>query len=212
MLFARITGLFENRNSLNLVSEDLWLLERYYRDFMHAGAHLDEVNRENLKRLNEQLSRLETQFSKNLLADTNDLAVIVDDLTQLDGLSTNEIASAANSAADRALTGKWIIGAVNFTGNPVLASLRNRELRQRIMEASLLKGNRDNENDNKSILLQMANLRAERAQLFGVRTHAEYVIQEQTATHPDKVHKMRCRWPAGRRSSASCSRSAASSR
>ena len=190
VLFARITGLFENRNSLNLVSEDLWLLERYYRDFMHAGAHLDEVNRENLKRLNEQLSRLETQFSKNLLADTNDLAVIVDDLTQLDGLSANEIASAANSAADRALTGKWIIGAVNFTGNPVLASLRNRELRQRIMEASLLKGNRDNENDNKSILLQMAKIRAERAELFGVRTHAEYVMQEQTAKHPDNVHNM----------------------
>lgn len=190
LLFARIKGLFENRNSLNLESEDLWLLERYYRDFIHAGAHLTEVDREKLKQLNEQLSKLETQFSKNVLADTNDLAVIVDDLTQLDGLSENEIAAAARAAADRGLTGKWLIGAVNFTGNPVLASLRNREMRQRIMEASRFKGNRDNENDNKSILLQMANLRAERAELFGVRSHAEYVIQEQTATHPDNVHKM----------------------
>ncbi len=190
VLFARITELFEKRNSLNLGSEDLWLLERYYRDFTHAGAHLDEVNREKLKGLNEQLSRLETQFSKNLLADTNELAVVVDDVEQLDGLSANEIASAAKFAADRTLTGKWIIGAVNFTGNPVLASLRNRDLRQRIMEASLLKGNRDNENDNKSLLLQLAKIRAERAELFGVRTHAEYVIQEQTAKHPDNVHNM----------------------
>lgn len=190
VLFARIKGLFDNRNSLNLESEDLWLLERYYRDFIHAGAHLAEVEREKLKQLNEQLSKLETQFSKNVLAETNDLAVIVDDLTQLDGLSENEIAAAANAAADRGLAGKWLIGAVNFTGNPVLASLGDRQLRQRIMEASLIKGNRDNENDNKSILLQMATLRAERAKLFGVRSHAEYVIQEQTATHPDNVHKM----------------------
>jgi peptidyl-dipeptidase Dcp len=190
VLFARIKGLFENRNSLNLESEDRWLLERYYRDFIHAGAHLTQVEREKLKGLNEKLSRLETQFSKNVLADTNDLAVIVDDVTALDGLSGNEIAAAANAAADRGLTGKWLIGAVNFTGNPLLASLCNRELRQRIMEASLTKSNRDNSNDNKSILLQMAKLRAERAELFGVRSHAEYVIQEQTAAHPDKVHKM----------------------
>jgi peptidyl-dipeptidase Dcp len=190
LLFARIKRLYENCNTLSLESEDLWLLERYYRDFIHAGAHLDEGNREKLKQINEELSRLETQFSKNVLADTNDLAVIVDDLTQLDGLGVNEIAAAANAAADRGLTGKWLIGAVNFTGNPVLGSVHNRELRQRIMDASRLKGNRDNGNDNKSVLLQMAKLRAEHAKLFGVRSHAEYVIQEQTAAHPDNVHNL----------------------
>lgn len=190
ILFARIKGLYENRNFLNLGGEDLWLLERYYRDFVHAGAHLTEAGRESLKQINEQLSKLETQFSKNILADTNDLAVIVDDLTQLDGLSENQIATAANAAAGRGLTDKWLIGAVNFSGNPVLTSLCNRELRQRIMETSLIKGNRDNENDNKLILLQMATLRAERAELFGMRSHAEYVLQEQTAKHPENVHKM----------------------
>lgn len=189
-LFARIKGLYENRDSLNLESDDLWLLERYYRDFIHAGAHLTEVEREKLKQINEQLSKLETQFSKNVLADSNDLAVIVDNLSELDGLTENQIAAAAKAAADRGLTDKWMIGVVNFSGNPVLASLRNRDLRQRIMEASLIKGNRGNENDNKAILLQMAKLRAERAKLFGVRTHAEYVLEEQTAAHPDNVHKM----------------------
>jgi peptidyl-dipeptidase Dcp len=190
LLFARIKRLYENRNTLNLESEDLWLLERYHRDFIHAGAHLDEGNRKKLKQINEKLSKLETQFSKNVLADTNDLAVIVDDLRQLDGLGENEIAAAANAAADRGLAGKWLIGAVNFTGNPVLGSVHNRELRQRIMDASRLKGNRDNGNDNKLVLLQMAKLRAEHAQLFGVRSHAEYVIQEQTAAHPDNVHNL----------------------
>jgi len=189
-LFARIKGLFDSRGSLDLGSEDLWLLERYHRDFIHAGAHLTEAEREKLKVLNEQLSTLETQFSKNVLADTNDLAVVVDELAQLEGLSENEIAAAASAAADRGLAGKWLIGIVNFSGNPVLASLRNRPLRQRIMEASLIKGNRDNQNDNKSVLLHMAKLRAERAKLFGTASHAEYVIQEQTATHPDNVHKM----------------------
>ena len=189
-LFARIKGLFDLRNSLGLESEDLWLLERYYRDFIHAGAHLNETEHEKLKVLNEQLSTLETQFSKNVLADTNDLAVVVDDLAQLEGLSENEIAAAASAAADRGLIGKWMIGIVNFSGNPVLASLQNRQLRQRIMEASLIKGNRDNQNDNKSVLLQLAKLRAERAKLFGAASHAEYVIQEQTAAHPDNVHSM----------------------
>ena len=189
-LFARIKELFENRASLNLESEDLWLLERYHRDFIHAGAHLSQGDREKLAALNAELSTLETQFSKNLLADTNDLAVIVDELTDLEGLSENEIAAAASAAEARGMTGKWLIGMVNFTGNPVLASLHNRPLRQRIMEASLRKGNRDNDNDNKSILLHMAKLRAMRAALFGVRSHAEYVLQEETAKHPDNVHKM----------------------
>jgi peptidyl-dipeptidase Dcp len=189
-LFSRIKELFDYRNSLDLNGEDLWLLERYHRDFIYAGAHLADGEREKLKELNEQLSRLETQFSKNVLADTNDLAMVVDDLAELAGLSENQIAAAASAAEDRGLKGKWLIGMVNFTGNPILATLHNRQLRQRIMEASLLKANRDNENDNKTVLLQMATLRAERAKLFGVRTHAEYIIQEQTAVHPDNVHRM----------------------
>jgi peptidyl-dipeptidase Dcp len=189
-LFNRIKKLFDNRDLLNLNSEDLWLLERYHRDFIYAGAHLAEGEREKLKELNEQLSTLQTQFSKNVLADTNDLAVVVDDLAQLSGLSENQIAAAASAAKDRGFEDKWLIGMVNFSGNPTLAALQNRPLRQKIMEASLVKANRDNENDNKSILLQMAKLRAERAKLFGVRTHAEHIIQEETAAHPDNVHKM----------------------
>jgi peptidyl-dipeptidase Dcp len=189
-LFSRIKELFDERDSLNLNSEDLWLLERYHRDFVHAGANLAEGNRERLKAINEQLSKLETQFAKNVLADTNDLAVAVDDVTELSGLSENQIAAAAVAAAGRGLNGKWLLGMVNFTGNPLLAALQSRRLRQRVMDASRIKANRDNEHDNKSVLLQMAKLRAERAKLFGLSTHAEYIIQEQTAEHPGNVHKM----------------------
>ena len=189
-LFKRIKDLYDARESLGLNSEDAWLLERYFKDLIHAGAHLTEAQRARLKELNEELSSLETQFSKNVLADTNDLAVLVESVEELDGLSENEIAAAAAAAKDRGHDGKWLIGMVNFTGNPVLDLLTNRDLRKKIMQASLLKANRANDNDNKPVLLKMVKLRAERAKLFGKKTHAEHVIAVQTAEHPDNVHAM----------------------
>ena len=189
-LYARIKSLYDNRESLGLNTEDAWLLERYYKDLIHAGAHLSESQRDRLKELNEELSKLETQFSKNVLADTNDLAVLVETIEELDGLSENEIASAAAAAKDRGHEGKWLIGMVNFSGNPVLDSLTNRALRKKIMQDSLVKGNRPNENDNKPVILKVVKLRAERAKLFGKNTHAEHVIAVQTAEHPDNVHAM----------------------
>ena len=189
-LFARIEGLYKNREGSDLSSEDSWLLERYYMDLLHAGAHLTQTQRDRLKQLNEELSILETTFSKNVLADTNDLAVLVDTLEELDGLSKNEIAAASTAAKERGHEGKWLIAMVNFTGNPVLDSLTNRGLREKIMRESLLKANRPNANDNKPILLQMIKLRAERAELFGKNTHAEHVIAIQTAQTPENVHAM----------------------
>ncbi|MEY2850763.1 MAG: hypothetical protein RJA96_634 [Actinomycetota bacterium] len=189
-LFKRIKDLYDARESLGLNSEDAWLLERYYKDLIHAGAHLTDTQRARLKELNEELSSLETQFSKNVLADTNDLAVLVDSVEELAGLSENEIAAAGAAAKDRGHDGKWLIGMVNFTGNPVLDSLSNRDLRKKIMQASLLKANRPNDNDNKPVLLKMVKLRAERAKLFGKETHAEHVIAVQTAEHPENVHAM----------------------
>ncbi len=189
-LFARIKKLYETRESLGLNEEDANLLGKYYTDFVHAGAHLSEAQRETLKGLNEQLSKLQTQFDKSVLADTNDLAVIVDDVKELDGLSENEIAACAAAAKDRDLEGKYLINAVNFSGHPLLASLKNRELRKKVMQNSLIKANRDNENDTKKILVEMAMLRAERAKLFGAKTHAEYSLQTSTAKSPANVHKM----------------------
>ncbi|MSX44674.1 MAG: M3 family peptidase [Actinobacteria bacterium] len=189
-LFAKIKALYDNRDSSDLNSEDSWLLEKYYRDLVHAGAHLDEAQRVELKGINEELSKLQTGFGKNLLADTNDLGIVVDNLSDLDGLTQNEIATAANAAKERGLTGKYLLAMVNFTGNPLLTTLRSRELRKKIMDASLVKGNQGNDKDTKNILLQMVKLRARRAKLFGVKSHAEYVIHEQTAGSPERVHKV----------------------
>jgi peptidyl-dipeptidase Dcp len=188
-MFERIKSLFENRESLSLNSEDTWLLERHYKDLLHAGAHLNESERSELMKINEELSTLEVLFSKNVLSDTNELAVIVKSLDRLDGLSENEIAAAA-AAKDRGFEDSWLIGAVNFSGNPTLASLKDRSLRQEIMQASLQKANRNNGNDNKAIILKMVKLRAQKARLFGFNTHAEYITAEQTAGNPTNIHAM----------------------
>ena len=158
-------------------------------DFTHAGAHLTDAQREELTNLNEELSKLETLFGKNLLADTNDLAVEVDDVAELDGLSENEIAACAAAAKARGLEGKWLVGMVNFTGHPLLASMKNRGLRERVMKNSLLKGNCD-VLDNRKVILEIVKLRAKRAELFGVKTHAEHVLQNRNAQNPENVHKM----------------------
>ena len=189
-LFARIVELRDAAPTLNLNSEDAWLLERYYRDFHFAGAHLSQAQREELKAINEELSVLEAAFSRQTLADTNDLAIVVDDLADLDGLTENEIATAKSAAVSRGLADKWLITMVNFTGHPLLASLTNRELREKIMKASILKGARGNEHDNKATLVAMAKLRARRATLFGAKNHAEYVLWERNAGTPAKVHEM----------------------
>jgi peptidyl-dipeptidase Dcp len=177
-----------NTSALN--EEQSWLVERYFRDFSHAGAELSDESRNRVKEINEELSSLQTQFGKKLLADTNDLAVVVDNVTDLDGLTPNQIAACKAAAESRGLKDKWLITMVNFTGHPLLSSLKNRSLREKVMKNSLLKGGRKNEHDTQAVLLRMVALRTERAKLFGLKTHAEFVLQEQTAANPSNVHAM----------------------
>jgi peptidyl-dipeptidase Dcp len=189
-LFDRIKTLHSKKDALALSTEDAWLLDKYYRDFLFAGAHLTQVQRDELTKINERLSFLETQFSKNLLTDTNESALILDSRDELKGLSEGEIQAAADAASARGLEGKYLLGMVNFSGNPLLERLEVRATRERIMKASLLRGNRDNDFDTKKIIVEMSELRATRAKLFGKKSHADYVIAEQTAGSVENVHTM----------------------
>ncbi len=189
-LWSRIEKLYDQKVALGFAAEDLRLVELYYKDFHFAGAHLNSEQRIELKSLNEELSKLEAEFSRKVLADTNGSAVIVDSLEELAGLSGDEIAAAKLAAQTHGQDDKWLIKAVNFSGNPSLATLTNRPLRERIMKASLARANRDNENDTKSVLIAMTKLRARRATLFGVANHAEYVTSENTAKSPENIHTM----------------------
>ena len=187
-LFARLTKLVDSE--LDLSSEDAWLLKRYHRDFLHAGAGLSDSQREEIKKINEELSTLQTEFSKKVLSETNDLAVFVDDVKELDGLSENQIKACKAASDARGVKDKYMIGAVNFTGHPLLRSLKNRELRKKVMQASLSKGLRGNDFDTRQVLLKMVKLRAKRAEIFGKKSHAQYSLSEQTAGSPERVHEM----------------------
>ena len=189
-LFARIDALHQKRDSLEISAEAKWLIERYHREYSLAGAGLSAADRAALAALNEELSLLETAFSKNVLSDTNDLAVLVDSEGELDGLSAGEIAAAAAAAKDRGHEGKFLINMVNYTGNPALTSLTNRALRKRIMLNSLSKGMRGNDYDNRDTLIKMVKLRAKRAELLGFKSHAHYVTADETAGTPENVHSM----------------------
>jgi peptidyl-dipeptidase Dcp len=189
-LFWRIKTLHDQLDALDLDPEQRYLVERHYREMSHAGAGLDDTSKEKLTGINQRLSSLTTTFEKNLLADTNDLAVVFDDPALLDGLAEGELSAAAEAAAERGLPGRWVVTLTLFTGHPYLSSLTNRESRRRIMEASRARGSRGNAHDNGDVLREIVRLRAERAALLGYDTHAAYVTSDETAGSPGAVHAL----------------------
>ncbi|MFT4045428.1 MAG: M3 family metallopeptidase [Solimonas sp.] len=189
-LFARVQALYNTRRLLNLDAESARLLERYHTQFVRAGAELGEEQKVTLRKLNEELSKLDTQFEQNLLKDNNASAVVVDTRAELEGLSDEQIAAAAEAAKARGLDGKFVITLMNTTGQPPLTNLDNRALRERIFKASISRGNNGNEFDNKTVVARIVALRAQRAALLGYPTHAAYVLADETALTPEAVNKM----------------------
>ncbi|MFA5056994.1 MAG: M3 family metallopeptidase, partial [Opitutaceae bacterium] len=189
-LFARIQTLHEQRDRLGLDDESKRLLERYYKDFVRAGARLPEIDRTRLKALNAEIASLETRFSQNVLKETDAAAIVVDDRTQLAGLSAREIAAAEAAAKTQKQEGKFIIRLLNTSGQPALATLENRALRQRIQEAAVNRGSHGGEYDNRAVVLRLVRLRAERAVLLGYENHAAYELENQTAGTPAAVNRL----------------------
>lgn len=188
-LYWRIKTLFEQLDSLDLDAESKYLVERHYMEFTIAGAGLDDTQKQQLRELNQKLSTLTTKFEKNLLADTNDLAVHLSDASDFEGLEPGEVSAAEQAAKDRGLDG-YLVTLVLPTGHPWLASLAKPEIRERIMAASRARGNRGGEWDNGALVLEIAKLRAERARLLGFESHAHWVIADETAKTPDNVAAM----------------------
>jgi peptidyl-dipeptidase Dcp len=189
-LFARIAALHDTRDSLGLDPESKRLLERYYKDFVRGGARLSEADKLKLKVLNAELAKLSTQFSQNVLKEINASLVIVDTRGELAGLSDDAITAAAAAAKAAGREGKFVLRLTNTTGQPPLASLQNRAVRERVMAASLARGSRGNEFDNRAIISSVARLRAERALLLGFPTHAALQLDEQTAGSVDTVNQL----------------------
>jgi peptidyl-dipeptidase Dcp len=189
-LFARVQALYDQRSTLGLDPESLRLLERYHRDFVRAGAQLSETEKTKLKALNAEIATLQTTFSQNVLKEINASSVLVADRKELAGLPEAEITAAADAAKAEGHAGQFSIHLVNTTGQPPLTTLENRALRERIMQASLARGSRGGEFDNRATVAALARLRAERATLLGYPTHAAYTLEEQTARTVETVDKL----------------------
>ena len=188
-LFARISILYENRDDLGLDPESHRLLERTYIDFIRAGAGLSEEQQEQLRDINARIAVLQTQFSQNVLGEVNDLAIVVDSREELTGLDEALITAAESEAESRDMPGRFVLPLLNTSGQPALASLQNRALRQRILETSLSRGARGGEYDNREILTEVLRLRAERARLLGYENHAAYILEDETAGSVEAVNR-----------------------
>lgn len=187
-LFARLQAVYDARDTLS--GEDNRLVDVYYRTFVRAGAKLGDAEKLRLAEINSKLSSLGTQFSQNVQKDTLDSALLVDSAELLAGMSSEEIAGAAEAAKAKGQDGKYLITLANFTLQPQLSYLKDRATRQRLYEASVNRGKRGNEFDTRELVKQIAALRAERALLLGFKSYADYGLDNQMAKTPDVANKI----------------------
>lgn len=185
-LFARIKQVYDDRAKLS--GEDLRLTELLYQSFVHEGALLSETDKEQLKKLNTEISILQTRFINQVNEGTKAAAVLVDSKAELDGLSEDEIAQAAEAAEAVGKSGKYLLEQSNFTRPEYLKHLNNRALRERVLKASLNRcSSGDSTMNTHPTVLRLAELRAQKAKLLGFSTFADWALQDQMAGKPEAV-------------------------
>jgi peptidyl-dipeptidase Dcp len=189
-LYQRVKSIYDRRETLGLTPEQKQLVERYNRNFVRAGAQLSESDKVRMRALNQELSTLSTEFSKKLLAGTKAGALVLDNVAALDGLSPDEIQTAAQAAKDRGLAGKWVLPLQNTTQQPAQAELKNRPIRERLFQLSTTRTERGDSNDTRNTIKRMAELRAEKAKLLGYPNWATYVLEPEGAKTPANAIKL----------------------
>ncbi len=188
-LFARVEALYEQRDALGLDDESRRLVEEYYVDFVRAGARLSDAEKERMQEINARLAALSSRFTQNVLDEVNASAVVIESRDELAGLSEGQVAAAVAAAEARDLEGRYVIPLLNTSGQPALASLEDRGLRERIARTSLARGSQGGEYDNRGVITETARLRAERAAMLGYPNHAAYILERQTARTVDAVNE-----------------------
>ncbi|MCF8366913.1 MAG: M3 family metallopeptidase [Bacteroidales bacterium] len=188
MLFDKIATVYNQMNDLQLSTEQKTLLEKTYKRFARNGAALNEPDKAKLRKINEELSLLSLQFDENLLAETNDFKLIIDNTNDLAGLPQSAINGAAEAAAEAGHQGKWMFTLHKPSFIPYLQYGENRELRRQLLEGYINRCNNNNAHDNKMIAAKEAALRVERANLLGYPTHADYVLEVNMAKNPEIVY------------------------
>ena len=196
-LFQKVKAVYDTRDSLGLNTAQSKLLVDTYKSFTRGGANLNDADKTKLRGLNDQIGKLSLEFGDNLLAETNAFELVIDNKADLSGLPQDVINTAADTAAKRGHEDKWVFTTSRPSITPFLTYADSRELREKIYNGYIMRGNNDNANDNKQILAKMAALRAERAQLMGYKTHAHFVLEERTAKTPENVYELLNKvWPA----------------
>ena len=185
-LYKRVAAVHaqEEAGKIQLTTEQHYLLDKYYKEFVRSGAGLDAQKQERLREINKQLSTLTIEFGNHVLADNNDYLLVVDKKEDMAGLPDAVIAGAAQEAKAHGKDGKWVFTLQESSRTPLLQYAQNRELRKNIYQAYTSLGNRGNTNDNKEVLKKVLALRLEKAQLMGFNNFAEYQLADNMAKNP----------------------------
>jgi peptidyl-dipeptidase Dcp len=190
-LFDRVAVVYEQREELGLDGEQLRLLEETHKQFVRAGANLEDAAKDRLREINGDLASLSQEFQENLLDETNEFELLVTDPADLGGLPASLVALAAEEASRRDHDCEcWVFTLQRPSINPFLQYSPNRELRKQIFDGYARRGDNDNERDNKAIITRIVQLRAERAALMGYESHAHYVLSDNMAETPDNVYEL----------------------
>ncbi len=189
-LFQRIKKIYAEKDKKDLTAEQKMVLEKYYKDFVRGGANLEPEKKDQFRKINEKLSLLSIRFGENVLKENNAFYLTISDSGELSGLSENIISAAAEAAKERGMEGAWVFTLHKPSLIPFLQYSDQREYREKLFKAYINRGDYDNELDNKTKADSLVNLRIERAQLLGYRTHADYVLENNMAKTPVNVYSL----------------------
>lgn len=189
-LFARVKAVYDKRDQLGLNKEQAKLLEETYKRFVRGGANLNEADQAKLRELNAEISMLQLTFGQNMLKETNDFKLVVDNEADLAGLPESLIASGAATAKANNMEGKWVFTLHNPSVMPFLQYADNRALREKIFNGYINRGNNGNGADNKEVVRKLITLRLEKAKLMGYEDYAAFVLEERMSKNADNVFNL----------------------
>jgi peptidyl-dipeptidase Dcp len=190
VLFKKVKSIYENQSKYNLSDEEKFLLENLYKNFVRNGALLSASDQDTLKKLNQSISVLSVNFSQNVLAETNKFKLVIEKEADLAGLPKTVINTAAERARKDSLDGKWEFSTQKPSMLPFLTYDNNPDLRKKLYDAYLTRGNHNDKFDNKKILAEIVSLRASRAKLLGYKTHADLNLENRMSKNPANVYAL----------------------
>jgi peptidyl-dipeptidase Dcp len=187
-LFDRVKTVYENQQAMNLSPEQTVVLEKVYKRFVRGGANLDEQGKKRISEIDKKLSTVTLEFGNNLLAETNNYQLIIENEEDLTGLPSSVRSAASDAAKAAGLEGSWVFTLHKPSWIPFLMYAENRSLREEIYKAMYTRCNTGNEYDNNELIKEILKLRLERANLLGYGNHAAYILEERMAREPETVY------------------------